>query len=537
MAVVGIDLGTTNSCIATVQNGRVEVVPDPKGNAIHPSVVALLPDGMKLFSHDAISRRITAPRHTIYSVKRLIGQPFRSELVRMAALRMPYEIQEGSNEQAVVVGPDRTYTVPELSGALLLYLRQCAELHLGDLITGVVITVPANFNDSQRRATIDAGRIAGLDVLRVLNEPTAAALAYGLGRNISQRIAVYDFGGGTFDVTILQVEGDVFEVLATGGDSFLGGDDADEALMNLLAQRFLDKHSLDPRQEPQARARLLLAAEQIKKALSVQPEARGTLKQIMLGPAGTPLDLPFEVQRSEFEAAIARLVSRTIETCDDVLSRAGLMKTQIDEIILVGGTTRIPLVRQEVARAFGKTPRIDIDPDQVVAWGAALQADNLAATTSSHSLRPVLLDVTSRALGIAVAGGYAEPIVERNVPIPAEQSRLFTTSTDNQTSVRIQVCQGESRRFEENAALGELHLDGLPPARRGQVKIEVTFRVDTNGILRVRARDPDTGAHQEAAISVRGTMSEDEVNAAAEANPGLPSLALEELDDLTESSS
>jgi molecular chaperone DnaK len=466
-----------------------------------------------------VARRIVDPRNTVYSAKRLIGLPFRSDEVRLAASRLPWEVQEGANEQPVFLGPnDRTFTIPEISAALLSYLKQCAEAHLGEPVTGAVITVPANFNDAQRRATMDAGRIAGLEVLRVLNEPTAAALAYGAGQNISQRIAVYDFGGGTFDVTILQVEGYVFEVLATGGDTFLGGDDADSLLMGMLAETFSQQYGVDPLQDPGTKARLLLAAEQIKRHLSDSVEARGELKNLGVDATGQPISVRFHVTRAMFESAVGPLVSRTFQTCQEVLSAAQLTASQIDEVILVGGSTRIPFVREEANRYFGRPPRTDINPDEVVAWGAAIQAEILAnaGSNASSSSQAVLLDVTPRALGIAVSGGYAEKIVEKNVPVPVEQTRLFTTSADNQTVVRIQVCQGESRRFDENIALGELELAGIPAARRGDVKIEVTFRVDTNGILRVRAHDPATGVAREAAVSVRGTMTEDEVAAAAD---------------------
>jgi molecular chaperone DnaK len=516
MAVVGIDLGTTNSVVATFREGNVEVVPDAQGRRLHPSVVSFLADGQKLFSHEAVARRIIDPRYTVYSAKRLIGLPFRSDEVRLSATRLPYEVQEGINEQAVFLGPgDRTFTIPEISGLLLSYLKQCAEAHLGEEVSGAVITVPANFNDAQRRATMDAGRIAGLEVLRVLNEPTAAALAYGSGQNISQRIAVYDFGGGTFDVTILQVEGYVFEVLATGGDTFLGGDDADSLLMNILAETFSEQYGVDPLQDPGTKARLLLAAEQIKRHLSESTEARGELKNLGVDGTGQPVSVRFSVTRATFDASVAPLVARTIHTCEEVLAAAQLTASQVDEVIMVGGSTRMPLVRSEVNRYFGRPPRTDINPDEVVAWGAAIQAEILANAGSNVSSQAVLLDVTPRALGIAVAGGYAEKVVDKNVPVPVEQTRLFATSADNQTVVRIQVCQGESRRFDENIALGELELAGIPAARRGEVKIEVTFRVDTNGILRVRARDAATGVAREAAVSVRGTMTEDEVAAAA----------------------
>jgi len=542
MSVVGIDLGTTNSVIATVRDGQVVVVPAAHGGYLHPSVVSFSADGLKYFSREGVARRIVDPKYTVYSGKRLIGLSFRSKEVQKAVSRLPYELREGNNEQAVFVGPDRTYTIPEVSGLLLGYLRQCCELFLGDTVTGAVITVPANFNDAQRRATIDAGRIAGLDVLRVLNEPTAAALAYGLGQNMSQRIAVYDFGGGTFDITILQVEGDVFEVLATGGDTFLGGDDMDTALLNILAELFRAEHGIDPRQDQAANARLLIAAEQVKCHLSEFPEARGELKNIAISNLGEQLALRFHIARNVFETAIRGLVSRTIQTTQEVLASVGLAASQIDDVIMVGGTTRVPLVRAEVERYFGRPPRTDLNPDEVVAWGAAIQAENLAHAGDNLANHAVLLDVTPRALGIAVAGGFAERILDRNVPVPVEQTRIFTTSADNQSSVRIQVCQGESRRFDENVPLGELELTGIPPARRGEIAIEVTFRVDTNGILRVRARDAATGAVREAAVNVRGGMTDVEVAEAVERqksqegpmDDSMNDLMLPELADLEE---
>jgi molecular chaperone DnaK len=516
MAVIGIDLGTTNSVVATVRDGQVVVVPNSQEGYLHPSVVSFSPDGLKYFSVEAVARRILDPKNTVYSAKRLIGLPFRSDEVQRALLRLPYGLKEGNNEQAVFIGPDRTYTIPEVSGLLLGYLRQCAEMFLSEAVNAAVITVPATFNDSQRRATVDAGRIAGVDVLRVLNEPTAAALAYGLGQNMSQRIAVYDFGGGTFDITILQVENDVFEVLATGGDTFLGGDDMDSVLLNILADLFNAEHGIDPRGDQAARSRLLIAAEQVKRHLSDFPEARGDLKNIAIGSTGEPLALRFHIARSVFETAIRGLVGRTIQACQDVLASAQLAPSQIDEVIMVGGTTRVPMVRVEVEKYFGRPPRTDLNPDEVVAWGAAIQAENLANAGENLPSRAVLLDVTPRALGIAVTGGFAERIIDRNVPVPVEQTRIFSTSSDNQSSVRIQVCQGESRRFDENVPLGELELTDLMPARRGEASIEVTFKVDTNGILRVRARDGATGIAREAAVNVRGAMSEFEVQEAAE---------------------
>jgi molecular chaperone DnaK len=521
MAVLGIDLGTTNSVVACVRGDEVVIVPDQQGRRLHPSVVALMPDGSKLFSYDAVARRIVDPVYTVYSAKRLMGQAFAGEEASLVASRVPYQLQQGSNDQVVIAGPDRTYSIPEISGLLLSYMHQCAQQHLQTEITGAVITVPANFNNAQRQATMDAGRIGGLNVLRVINEPTAAALAYGLGRGMSQRIAVFDFGGGTFDVTILQVEGEVFEVIASGGDSFLGGDDLDESVMMMLSEQFQLQHRYDPSDDLSMRARLVIAGEQIKRHLGRAAEAKGEL-QLGNDAEGRPRALNFHITREQFEVAIAPLVSRTIMACDEVLSAAQLTRSQIDEVIMVGGSTRIPFVRQEVERQFGRPARTDINPDEVVACGAAVQAASLTGDVGGLGQKPVLLDVTPRALGIAVAGGFAEPIVERNVPLPVEQTRVFATSSDGQTKVVIQVCQGESRRFEENAALGELSLHGLRAGRRGQVKIEVTFKVDTNGILRVRARDPETDTATEAAVSVRGTMSETEIAAAADRQAETP---------------
>jgi molecular chaperone DnaK len=352
-------------------------------------------------------------------------------------------------------------------------------------------------------------------VLRVLSEPTASALAYGAGADVKKRVAVYDLGGGTFDVTVLKVEGYVFEALATGGDAFLGGDDIDAAVTGLLAISYLQQHGADPRGDPGLRARLALAAEQIKIRLSERDEARGDLKNLGLDAAGHPIGLRFDVTRTMLETAVSPLVARTFKACADVLTAARMKPVDLDEVILVGGSTRIPLVRRSVERFFGRPPRADIHPDDVVAHGAAFQADMLADQSDRRPARPVLLDVTPRALGIAVAGGFTEKIVDRNVAVPTEKTRVFVTSADNQTAVRIQICQGESRRFAENAPLGELELTDLPRAPRGEVKIEVTFRVDADGILRAQARDTVSGRASEAAVNVsvhvRGTMSEREI--------------------------
>jgi molecular chaperone DnaK len=512
--IIGIDLGTTNSVVAIMEGKEPKVIANEEGGRLTPSVVAWDDKGEVLVGQIARRQSITNPENTVFSAKRFMGRRF--EEAAEDIKRMPFKSVRGPHGEAEFEIRGKKVTPPEVSAKVLGKLKKAAEDHLGEKVTEAVITVPAYFNDAQRQATKDAGRIAGLDVKRIVNEPTAAALAYGLGQNMSQRIAVFDFGGGTFDITILRVENDVFEVLATGGDTFLGGDDMDSALLSILAELFNAEHGLDPRNDQAARSRLLIAAEQVKRHLSDFPEARGDLKNIAVGSGGEPLALRFHIARSVFETAIRGLVGRTIQACQDVLASVQLLPSQIDEVIMVGGTTRVPMVRAEVEKYFGRPPRTDLNPDEVVAWGAAIQAENLANAGESLPSRAVLLDVTPRALGIAVTGGFAERIIDRNVPVPVEQTRIFSTSADHQTSVRIQVCQGESRRFEENVPLGELELNDLRPARRGDVSIEVTFKVDTNGILRVRARDGATGAVREAAVNVRGAMSESEVEAAAE---------------------
>ncbi|HEY3352356.1 MAG TPA: Hsp70 family protein [Polyangia bacterium] len=512
--VVGIDLGTTNSVVAAMRGGSIEVFTDPDGHRLHPSEVSFHPNGSTLVSHPARRRRIVDPRNTLFSVKRLIGQPFRSPPVQTALARLPYRVVEGPNEQTQVVARGRPYTIPQASALILGHLKACAEAALGAAVTDAVITVPANFDDAQRAATKAAGEIAGLKVRRILNEPTAAALAYGVGRNLDRRVAIYDFGGGTFDVTVLRIKDKIFEVLATGGDTFLGGDDLDLVLVDVIADRFLQEHRYDLRADEVARPRLVLAAEQIKRRLSDEEEVSGEIKEIVHGEGGKPIDVKFAIARAELEEAIKPLVDRTFWACEEVLQLAGFAPTEIDDVILVGGTTRVPLVRRRVQEYFGKAPRTNINPDEVVAYGAAVQAAALSQDLDLSQYYALLLDVTPRALGLAVAGGFAETIVERNAQLPIEQKRIFTTGADDQERVLIQICQGESRRFAENVPLGQLELAGLRKARRGDVKIEVTFQIDTDGILHIRAKDLATGRAEQATVTVRGGMSGDEVEAA-----------------------
>ena len=524
-AVVGIDLGTSNTVIAVVQDNKATIIPDKEGRRIHPSVVSFHPNGSVLVGREAKRRRIIDPRNTIYSAKRLIGRSFRSEEVQAAVPRIPYQLVEGDNQQPLVVARGNEYTIPEVSAFVLRHVRALAEEYTGAPVEGAVITVPANFDDAQREATRAAGRIAGLNVLRVLNEPTAAALAYGYGRGMNSRVVIYDFGGGTFDVTCLQLNDQVFEVMSTAGDTFLGGDDVDERVVEYMVEIFLKQTRVDLRYDVNAMARLRSVAEQIKCQLSTRPKAVVQVQEIAFGSDGKPLDLSFTLTVDALDTMSRDLIQRSFLICDEALRLAEVTPTQIDDVVLVGGSTRMPLVRDGVKGYFDIEPRTDINPDEVVAVGAAIQAAALSRT-GGHAggavAGSVLLDVTPRALGIAVVGGYADPIIERNAQIPVEQTRVFATSQDRQHTVRIQVCQGESRSFAENQPLGELVLEGLRPAPRGEVQIQVTFEIDTNGILQVRAVDLDTGRAQNARVQILGAASEEQIAAMAQRQAEMP---------------
>jgi molecular chaperone DnaK len=468
-------------------------------------VVAFVPNGDVLVGHAARKRRHIDPHNTIFSAKRLIGQSFYNPIVQLAVSTLPYHVEEGPNQQPMVVVRGRRFTVPEISSYVLLHLKRCAERHLGVPVSRAVITVPANFTDSQRQATKHAGELAGLKVLRVLNEPTAAALAYGFGKALDSTLAIYDLGGGTFDVTVLQVRDKIFEVLATGGDSFLGGDDFDRALINRLAADFLAEHHIDLRDHRLGWSRLLLACEEIKCKLSSDYAIAGTISDLVTGRDAQAVRLDFELTRDEFERLIAPDVDRSLQVCRQVLTAAQIEPRDLSDLILVGGSTRTPLVRQQIECEFGCVPQTRINPDETVAYGAALQA---AALTSGHAdptqFYSLLLDVCPRALGLGVAGGFAERVVEANTPIPLERTRTFITSKDYQTEVDINVCQGEQRRFAANEILGTLQLHGLAPAPRGKTCIAVTFTIDANGILSVRAVNADTGLKTEAVMRVIG---------------------------------
>jgi chaperone protein DnaK len=501
MAVIGIDLGTTNSVVATVVGDEVQIVTDPQGRRLHPSVISFQQDGVRVFSHDAVARRIVDPRYTVYSAKRLLGQAFRSEEVQAVAARVPYEVREGPNEQAVFAGPNRTFTMPEISGMMLSYLKQISEMYLGTTVEGAVITVPANFNETQRRATVDAGRIAGLDVMRVLNEPTAAALAYGLGRNMSERIAVFDLGGGTFDISNMAVDNGIFEVLSTNGDTALGGDDWDRRLIEQFADEIFDEHRIDVCGVPVALGRLKEAAEQAKCALSTESQAT-----VRVPLPGGKEDYRRTFTRAEFENLVTGLVEKTLAPCRQAIKDAGLSATDVDEVVLVGGSTRMPLVRQRVQALFGKPPHCELNPDEVVALGAAVQADILSGGIQDM----LLLDVTPLTLGIEAMGGVVSSLIRRNTTIPTSAKELFTTFVDGQTSVDIHILQGERELAKDNRSLARFQLK-IPPLPASVPRVEVTFMIDANGILSVTARDIRTGEAQSIEVKPSHGLSDQEV--------------------------
>lgn len=516
--MLGIDLGTTNSACAIVREGRASVVRRGKDRII-PSVVAALPDGKMLVGAAAKRHRAKDPRNTIYSAKRLIGRRFGSPEVQRMARTVPYRIVEGPHESVMIELGGRLVSAVEVASYVLRYLRDMAEEALEQRVKKCVIAVPANFTDAQRSATRVAARLAGLDVVRVINEPTAAALAYGYIEDMDRRIAVYDFGGGTFDVTILQITRNVFEVLATSGEMFLGGDDIDEAVLDLMVRTYRQQHRADPSTDAGALARLRAVAEQVKIQLSESHRAAVRVEDVL----SDGRDLEFSLVASDLMAHVAPIVDRTEPVCREALATAGLQPEHIDEIVLVGGTTRMPLVRQRVEKIFGKPPQTSINPMSVVAVGAAIQGAALVGSlvpmasggisTASMAHSAVLLDVTPRSLGVHTVGGYVDFIIERNSAIPTEQTRLFTTTSDDQSYVRIQVCQGEHESFERNVKLGEIVLSGLRRAPRGEVTIAVTFEINTDGLLEVRALDQDTGQEQVATMRVLGGLPQEEVDA------------------------
>ncbi len=506
--VIGIDLGTTNSCVGIVENGVPTVIPNRGGYKTTPSMVAITEAGKRLVGHIAKRQAITNAENTVYAAKRLIGRKWNSPQVKNAVATSSYRIVQGPHNDVRIVLRDKEYSVSEISAMVLQEMKVIAEDYLGEPVSKAVITVPAYFNDNQRQATKDAGEIAGLDVIRIINEPTAAALSYGFGKNIEKTIAVYDFGGGTFDISILEIgSSGVFKVIATAGDTFLGGEDVDARIIDWLVQGFKDEHGIDLRQDRMALQRLKDAAEKAKCELSAVRETEVNLPFIISSGRNEALHLQRMIDRKTLEELSGDLIERTIDICRQTLADARLEKEDIEDVILVGGMTRTPKIQQAVGEFFEREPSKGVHPDEVVALGAGIQGS--ALIDDKHDM--VLLDVTPHALGIMTQGGYFEELIPQNTTVPTHRTKIFTTSRDNQTAVKIVVMQGESERAEENELLGEFILTGLRRAAKGSVEIEVTFEINADGIVSVHAKDLETAKEQSIEVTASSGLTREEI--------------------------
>ena len=504
--VIGIDLGTTNSCVSVMDGSTPKVIENAEGARTTPSMVAFTDENERLIGQPAKRQAVTNPRNTLFAIKRLIGRTFNDPATKKDMDMVPYEIVAADNGDAWINAADEKYSPSQISAFILQKMKETAESYLGEKVEQAVITVPAYFNDAQRQATKDAGKIAGLEVLRIINEPTAAALAYGLDKNDGQTIAVYDLGGGTFDVSILEIGDGVFEVKSTNGDTFLGGEDFDIALVDHLAEEFQKENGIDLRGDKLALQRLKEAAEKAKIELSSSSQTEVNLPFITADASG-PKHLNLKLTRAAFEAMVEELVQRTRKPCEDAMKDAGMAASEIDEIVLVGGQTRMPRIRDFVKQVFGKEPNMSVNPDEVVAMGAAIQAGVLQGDVKDV----LLLDVTPLSLGIETLGGVFTRLIDRNTTIPTKKSQVFSTADDNQSAVTISVCQGEREMAADNKNLGQFNLEGLPPAPRGVPQIEVAFDIDANGIVNVSATDKATGKEQAIRIESSGGLSDDDI--------------------------